>query len=440
MGVMVLGTSPVVAVTRNENPPTGQDDMSRWVAATVVGVVVTAGCSGGDTEAIWTGSVTDSAGVTIVANPDEGLWGGESPWSLVEEMRVGSLDGDPETQFGQIGVRGIDRLSDGRIAVLDMLGQHVKIFGPDGEYLTTFGGPGSGPGEIGAGNQFLIVGRGDTIYVPDMTNRRVSLYTAEGESLGSFPIDFTRGIPFTWDATGDGLLVGQMRPLALPGQEETDGQDRILALDGEGNVADTLLVFPSGGTINFSSDGPQIRLFAPEPAWDVAPGGNLLFGVSNEYRVSVFDPSGSLATIITKPYTNPPVQETDRTTIRDFMERAWSDAGLPPAAIEQLRGAVEFGDTYPAFARFLGGPDGTTWVQRIRPLAELSQEALEAFNFLEDQGSPDWDVFDREGRFLGTFTMPLRFTPRTFVGDEMLGVVRDELDVQYLVRMRLVTG
>ena len=63
---------------------------------------------------------------------------------------------------------------------------------------------------------------------------------------------------------------------------------------------------------------------------------------------------------------------------------------------------------------------------------------METFNFVEDIGAKDWDVFDAEGRFLGVVTMPPRFSPRSIVGDKIYGVFRDDLDVQYAVRMRIV--
>ena len=47
------------------------------------------------------------------------------------------------------------------------------------------------------------------------------------------------------------------------------------------------------------------------------------------------------------------------------------------------------------------------------------------------------DLFDAEGRYLGTVTMPDRFTPMRFIGDLVYGVWRDELDVQYAVRLRI---
>ena len=46
----------------------------------------------------------------------------------------------------------------------------------------------------------------------------------------------------------------------------------------------------------------------------------------------------------------------------------------------------------------------------------------------------------REGRFLGVVSMPPKFQPRLFVGDAIYGVQRDELDVQYVVRVRVVKG
>ena len=389
------------------------------------------------TDVEWGGTVTDSAGVAIVANPSEGIWSEGEAWTLVEEMRVGTMAGDPNLQFGQIGARGIELLSDGRILVLDAMGQHVKVFSEDGEFLDSFGGPGSGPGEIGAGSSFLIAARGDTVFLPDLQNQRVNLYDGDGASLGSFPMELSSGIPFLWDRTAAGRVVAQMRQLALPNLPEPDGTDWIVEFSNLGEVTDSLLGFESGGTLSFASDRPEIKFFAPEPSWDLTDTGRILHGVSDDYRIQVYAADGRLDRIVTKPFTSPPVLEGDHRIIMDFMEGAWADAGVPPEAIIQLRSVVEFAESYPAFARVQGGLDGSIWVQRVQPLSELPEEALEAYNFLEDVGSREWDVFDADGRFQGVVTMPPRFTPRLFVRDHIFGVARDDLDVQYLVRLRI---
>ena len=58
----------------------------------------------------------------------------------------------------------------------------------------------------------------------------------------------------------------------------------------------------------------------------------------------------------------------------------------------------------------------------------------------QDIGSRDWDVFDPTGRFLGVVTMPPRFTPRIILGGKIYGIWRDDLDVQYVVRLRIIEG
>jgi hypothetical protein len=52
-------------------------------------------------------------------------------------------------------------------------------------------------------------------------------------------------------------------------------------------------------------------------------------------------------------------------------------------------------------------------------------------------GAREWDVFDARRRFLGVVTMPPPFTALVFRGGDIFGVSRDELDVQYVVRLRI---
>ena len=50
------------------------------------------------------------------------------------------------------------------------------------------------------------------------------------------------------------------------------------------------------------------------------------------------------------------------------------------------------------------------------------------------------DVFDPEGRYLGRITSPVRLdwmVPPEITEDYLLGVALDELDVRYVVRLRL---
>jgi len=377
--------------------------------------------------------VRDSAGVAIVRNPAIGLWTEAQRWTVREDLRIGAGEGRPEYQLGAIG--WLDVGSDGRIYVLDTQGQHVKVFSAGGRYERTIGGPGAGPGEIGRGATFVCVTSGDTLFVPDLANRRLNRYTAAGTPLASVRLHLERGIPFIWRSTGTGIVAAQFRPIPLAAASPAEGRDAIVRVTPGGAMRDTLFTFASGGSLRLAGQTPEIRLYAPEPAWAIGAGGRLYQGVNSEYRIGVYATGGRLERMITKPFTRKAVAEADRRTMLDYLMRAWREAGATPAVLERLKGVVTFGDYLPAYAALQAGPDGTLWVQQLQAASTMSAEERRTYNPLEDAGGRGWDVFDREGRLLGVVTMPTRFAPRVFRGDRIYGVWRDDLDVSHVMRV-----
>jgi hypothetical protein len=384
----------------------------------------------------WAGTVSDSAGVQMVSNPAEGMWRAGTEWAVEEELRIGTVEGDANYQFGQIGFLAVG--SDGRIFVLDAQAQQIKVFGGDGEFQHTIGKAGGGPGEIGLGAQFILTGPGDTLIVPDMANQRVSLFLPDGSSAGSYPLSLADGIPMLFQTTSAGMLAVQRRPMPAPNQPVQDSIDVVVAVTTGGTVTDTLLTFPSGKTFQMSGGTPEINLYTKESVWRLAEDLKLVYATNDEYRLSLYASDGTRERIVSKPFERKPVSERDQQAVMGFLERAWTDAGVPPSVLPQLRTIVHFGESFPAFAAIQLGPQGTTWVQHVQSAASLSDEELEQYNVLEDTGAPEWDVFDAEGRFLGMVSMPRRFAPRVFRDDKIYGVWRDELDVQYVMRLRVV--
>jgi hypothetical protein len=406
---------------------------------TIVGLAIVAGaCSGTGAKTAWQGTVTDSAGVAIVQNPTTGLWDAADAWTVTEQLRVGAAEGEPEYQFGM--VVGMAVAKDGRIAVLDQQGRHVKLFGADGKYLTTIGKPGGGPGELGPGVTFVMIDPADTLFVADLQNQRVNLYLLDGTSVRSFRVALEDGIPFRWEGTADGRIVTQVRRMTFPGSTAPpDTMDAILVRKSDGTVADTLMRVPSGKTFSFAGGAPEFNFFTAEPQWALF-GDKLLYGVNDEFRIGVYGPGGGLERVVSKPFERAPVGQADQDAIVATLERLWKDAGVPQQAVAQLKTAIHFAPNYPAYAQMLAGPEGSFWVQRLQSLADLSAEERADFNPLFDLGSPAWDVFDGEGRYLGVVTMPRRFQPMRFVEDKIYGIQRDELDVQYIVRLGVVKG
>jgi hypothetical protein len=426
------------ALAGSELPRTRKTTMIRRFAAAAL-LALTA-CGGGDAD--WTGTVRDSAGIAIVENPATGLWDADDAPAITQEVDIGTADGPPETQFGMI--TGITTDSEGRIYVLDQQAKKVRAFEADGRFIREMGGEGSGPGEMSQGAAGLLRLAGDTLIVADLFQQRVNLYTPDGTALGSFPMMMVDGVPVRWDVTPDDRIVHQLRKIPLgpaaPGAAEEPAMgtvgDPILVRGLDGSVLDTIAVLPPGKTI---TGGPgqqmRMRIFESEPVWDLAPDGRLYMAVNDDYRIHVTGPDGRLERIITRPFERRPFTEADRAQMMAALRDMWAAQGVPPQAMSQVEQMVGFADFFPAFASVLAAPGNQLWVQRVQTPEELAASGGQ-FD-LQDLGANEWDAFDARGRYLGVVELPERFTPVHAEGDLLYGILRDELDVQHVVRLRV---
>lgn len=440
--VEIAGGSPIThrfpTTPNREGFMNGARIPRRWVA--LAAAVVLPAC-GGDGGGGWAGSVTDSAGIVVVHNPEEGVWEGEEAPEVTRDLLIGAAEGQPEYQFGRIV--GLDVDEEGSVYVLDQQAREVRVFDSAGAYIRTIGRPGNGPGELSQGTAGLMLGPGDTVLVPDGALQRVTRFTREGSEAGSFPLSFAEGIPIRWASTPEHQLVQQTRRMAFPGQPQAPEEpqpDLLLVRGADGTVRDTLMQLQTGESFQLGAGGPRIRFFAPEPVWTMTPEGKLVSGRTSDYRLEVRSRTGELERVITRPFTPKPVTEADKEMILRGMREMMRAQGAPPQAVEPMLQSASFGETYPAFANIVAGPEGSLWLQRLRTASELQEMAAGGELDMQDIGSPTWDVFDAEGRYLGSLTLPEGFSPMKVVGDRFYGVLRDELDVQYVARYRLGSG
>jgi len=405
------------------------------ILAGVVAFLVTSACSEVESAAEWDGSVRDSASVDIVVNFGEPLWREEDRWTLTEVVRIGSVSGDPETQFGDI--TGIAIQSDGTIVVSDRMGQHLKFFAPDGSHLRTVGKSGSGPREFGS---YIIVAlaTGDTLFVMDWSNMQAHWLAPDGTWLGSWKTTPKDGWRLGgWDGAATGRIVTTMTPLRMPDSPVVDTLDVVLVRDVRGAILDTLARVPSSEVFRFSGDAPEWHLWAGYPDYDLTWHGGLVTGRSDLYRLHWHDEQGALERIVSLHRERLPITGEDRTRFIDAVERVMTEQGVPPTRIQGIKDGVSFEDLYPAWRRFICGVGGTLWVQRLRPVSELSDEEVEDALGQRPPPTPEWDVFDPEGRYLGVMEMPTSDRAFYFSGDRIYGVWEDELDVQYIVAWRI---
>jgi len=401
----------------------------------LVAFIVLSGCGDGSPSADWSGEIRDSAGVTVVANPEEGLWSAGEGWTVTREATFGG--GADETRseylFGQVSALAVD--AEGTVYVADAAAQQVRAFAPDGTHLRAYGSPGSGPGELGA---FLagVAVSGDTLLVADAVgNQRITTFDREsGAHLGSVPYDISAGLPIRWDSSDEHAFVVQRRMASFGGEPApvaTGGGDPVVVLGAEGEVTDTLVVLPPGRSFQMSGGEARVRIFEAEPVWDVGHDGHLAFGLNSGYRIEKRDASGRTERVVTRPFTPRPVTESDRESILDALRGLMEEQGLPAGVVDQVVSGQDFAESYPAFASLLVGPDGTLWVQRIRTGDELGGPGFD----MQDLGSSEWEVFDADGRYLGVVTMPERVQPMLIRDEAIYGLARDDLDVQTVVRL-----
>ena len=383
-------------------------------------LVMVAACGGGESR--WAGTFTDSAGVTIVSNSAEGMWTDADRWTVEEELKIGDREGNPQYEFGNIG--GITVDSHGHIFVLDRHAQHIQVFSPEGEYEQTIGRRGSGPGELQRARD-LWMGPADTLLVPSDRVRRVNRYAPDGSPAGGFTTDPEEGSRQEVRVTALGVIAIRLHPFATsPSAVVEDPMNTIVLLATDGTITDTLMTFPSDQVY-----GPgrraETRYYYPEPAWDLTESLQLLFGMSDEYRIGLYS-DGQLERIIAKAFEREPVGDGEKEAVLRQNEQWWDEAGLSPEMRARFRSLIRIGEYYPAFQRLIAGPAGTMWVQHLQLLRQVGEE------------QEAWDVFDSEGRYLGIVMLPTRFTPSLFRHDKIYGVWSDELDVQYVVRLRIV--
>jgi hypothetical protein len=350
-------------------------------------------------------------------------------------LRIGEIDGEPEYQFGQITGLNVDH--EGRLYVGDSQAREVRVFDAAGVFLRKIGRPGSGPGELGPAGTSALIGRGDTIFLPDPGQQRVNIFLQDGSFVRSFPIPMTEGMSAKWAATPAGDLLQQVRRLPFPGVEREDGPDVVLRRGSDGVIRDTALVLAGGMKVRYSGGGaPSVTLFEPEPVWNLMGDGRLLLALNSNYRLEVRSPTGEVERVIQKSFVRQTLEGADRDLFLAAIRATFEKQGLPPEAMQMVLQGIGFADHYPAFMTLMEGPQGSIWVQQIRSARQIAANGG-TFSPENDIGAPEWDVFDRDGRFMGVVTLPPRFQPRVVRGNRIYGVQRDELDVQYVVAVEV---
>ena len=378
---------------------------------------------------------TLESGRIVVSNPAPGRGGGSDEWRLVEELRLGQVDGTGPEVFGDVHDVAVDEK--GHIYVLDVASKEVRVFDRAGRHLRNMARDGEGPGEFrysGFSPVYRIIWQPpNRLWIGDL-HQQLS-FDSLGNELSRSGQPFGPGMPISGAAMMGGLRSG-----------------RIVAADGEGFVYQQVDVSDRttqrDETVTHSRTyGVRLPVY-PEHPNPVAPRDSLLL----DSRVST-----STSQVAGRSGETILVGGVIKTTIP---RRVWAfgrtgTAWLANRAVYRFHEVTFAGDTLRTIE--LGNPpppppddsDEAEYTPLIADLEVSPEGWLWARRHQDDLNvDPAWDLFDNCGRYRGEVSTSTRLgAPRgrnwapdpmeLGAGGVIHGIARDALDVSYLLRLRL---
>ena len=376
-----------------------------------------AACSGDAPLPAGSPPVTDTlaGGVVRVTNREADGWADGDPWTLVEELRLGSVDGPEEQLFS--GVVSVLSDESGNIHLLTRLPLRIAVFDADGVYSHGIGRPGEGPGEFGLPLGMAFAPNGH-LWVADDSRLLYSVFRPDGSVAAIH----------TRRATGHGALDrwpgaftrdGELLELTLAPSTLADGgasggvryHPTRVSMTGS-TIVETMTEITYRFTQN--SRGAFIP-FAPELMVRCDEFGDLWLATTNEYALHRTSLAGDTSLIFTLDSRPEPVTREERDQILEW-ER---ESSGPRLADEDIPGVKPIIESF-----FPGG-------EHLFVVPQLAGEAT----------GKVLDVFTRDGVFVGRLELPVPLAhPPNHIsarGDVIYVAWSDDLDVDYVSRLRI---
>lgn len=403
-------------------------------------LVVLAACGSGGGDLTGEATVRDSSGITIVENAG-GAWTAGAGWTLGAEpvVQLGGNATEPTYDFSQ--VTGALMLGDGSIAVANSATSEIRFFDAAGTFKFASGRQGSGPGEYGA-----ITGMfrtpADSLVVLDILVRRLTVLGPDGGVGRSFSLgglggamvpgaDGSVSMSFPAGLLDDGSLVGVSLGLQINSAREGKFRDSMPAIrfGADGAVLDTLGWFPGiemqQMTLNFGGQSVSTPTGVPlgRNTLIVAARSKVYVATNDAFEVQVREPSGVLTSLIRATGAprelKPEGIATHRKDQIQLMD-AQTGTSLPPQLRDQMvehLNTITYPATLPFIANMLLDDTDHLWVQ------EQDQPG---------DRTPRFAVFDPSGRLQGWVDMPDRFQPTQVRAGKVIGIWRDQDDVEHV--------
>lgn len=327
-------------------------------------------------------------------------------WRAVHPLWIGEVDGEGPEVFGSIAALVVD--GEGRILVFDGQAHELRVFSPDGSFVSSVGRRGGGPGEFQHVIGMSVAPEG-SVWLIDGANARYTV--VRGEEVNTY----SRGagvytVPWT-GGHADGHLYDVVMVPGGPSREA------LVRINEAGAVLDTFAVpvneieTPRVGSIRLPLPyaSSEIRTFDPS--------GAVWAATTHEYTLYLIGLEGDTVRTIGREVEARPLSPTESDSVIQHIRALRDQFGL------EVRDAL-IPRTAPLLKRVTVADDGSVWVTRADPP-------------LDFPGGTQFDVFDRDGNLIGELGLDFSLNLRQVQSGYMYGVARDELGVERVFRARV---
>lgn len=387
-------------------------------------MLAAAGCTGGS--GADGAIVRDSSGVLIVESSSP-AWREGDEWRINPEplISIGMVEGPVEYQL--LRVANAFRSRDGQILVANAGTNEIRVYGNDGAFLHSMGRTGGGPGEFARLRSVYL--HRDSVFAYDWGQQRISVFDPRGTFVRSFGVADApgTGLVTALGRFGNGQWVLERSTFGLtPGLvRATSTYSRFAEGDSAAAAIGTFagresIVQPVGS----DGIGAYVRSapYSRQPTTLVS-GNELVYAGAERYEIAVHDAGGALRKLVRRTVDPEPISGKDLALWETEVEatRPPYSPSLPPMFHRPIS-EFELPETKAAYGPVVIDELGNYWVAE--------------YTFGTQRTT--WSVFDAGGVLLGEVASPERFRILEIGPDYVLGVYRDDLDVEY-VRLHPLT-
>jgi hypothetical protein len=332
----------------------------------------------------WKGTVEEVDRVTVVKNPKEPMYG-EEIFEIEEELSIGEAEGAEEYMFQD--ARKVVADNNDRIFISDFRSVHIRVFDKFGNYVTTIGRKGQGPGEFGQVTNIQITPENELL-VHDRYTRRLSYFSLDG----------------------DYLRTEQLKKIqALMVKVNSKGNYFVRTMDFD--------AFTYRAAIELKLYGPDmsfIGMIAKDKLWSakvplqprltskLLSSDSIVCGFPETYEFQILDPEGKIIRKISRNHVPVKISEEEK-------------------ALRHLPQSNELPSHFPAFQDFSVDEDGRIYAQTYERQA--------------DRDKFYYDVFESDGKYI--CKVPFNALPQYWKNKKMYTIEEDESGFQYVKRYKV---